>query len=106
MKKVDEKYVVIIDDNSFYDIYLWDKYTSCSNIDGLFYLDYKRGNNYKGEIIWSNNKPIVSCRDLLWDDLENEDELIEVLENDSKAKIYEAKQFNDDFIDKLEFCFS
>lgn len=76
MKKVDEKYVVIIDDNSFYDIDLWDKYTSCSNIDGLFYLDYKRGNNYKGEIIWSNNKPIVSCRDLLWDDLENEDELI------------------------------
>lgn len=76
MKKADEKYVVIIDDNSFYDIDLWDKYTSCSNIDGLFYLDYKRGNNYKGEIIWSNNKPIVSCRDLLWDDLENEDELI------------------------------
>ena len=76
MKKVDQKYVVIIDDNSFYDIDLWDKYTSCSNIDGLFYLDYKRNNNYKGEIIWSNNKPIVSCRDLLWDDLENEDELI------------------------------
>ena len=76
MKKVDEKYVVIIDDNSFYDIDLWDKYTSRSNIDGLFYLDYKRSNNYKGEIIWSNNKPIVSCRDLLWDDLENEDELI------------------------------
>ena len=76
MKKVDQKYVVIIDDNSFYDIDLWDKYTSCSNIDGLFYLDYKRNNNYKGEIIWSNNKPVVSCRDLLWADLENEDELI------------------------------
>lgn len=37
---------------------------------------------------------------------ENEDELIEVLENDSKAKIYEANQFNDDFIDKLEFDLS
>lgn len=37
---------------------------------------------------------------------ENEDELIEALENDSKAKIYEAKQFNDDFIDKLEFDLS
>ena len=37
---------------------------------------------------------------------ENEDELIEVLENDSKAKIYEAKQFNNDFIDKLEFDLS
>lgn len=37
---------------------------------------------------------------------ENEDELIEALENDSKAKIYEANQFNDDFIDKLEFDLS
>lgn len=37
---------------------------------------------------------------------ENEDELIEALENDSKAKIYEAKQFNNDFIDKLEFDLS
>ena len=37
---------------------------------------------------------------------ENEDELIEVLENDSKAKIYEANQFNNDFIDKLEFDLS
>ena len=37
---------------------------------------------------------------------ENEDELIEVLENDSKAKIYKANQFNNDFIDKLEFDLS
>lgn len=37
---------------------------------------------------------------------ENEDELIEALENDSKAKIYEANQFNNDFIDKLEFDLS
>lgn len=37
---------------------------------------------------------------------ENEDELIEALENDSKAKIYKANQFNNDFIDKLEFDLS
>lgn len=37
---------------------------------------------------------------------ENEYELIEALENDSKAKIYEANQFNNDFIDKLEFDLS
>lgn len=37
---------------------------------------------------------------------ENEDELIEALENDSKAKIYEVNQFNNDFIDKLEFDLS
>lgn len=77
MKKVDQNYVVIIDDNSLYKSDLWDKYTQCSNIDGLFYLDYKRNNNYKGQIVWSNNKPIVSCRDLLWGGLEEEDELIE-----------------------------
>ena len=76
MKKVDQKYVVIIDDNAFYESSIWDKYTDSSNVDGLFYLDYKRNNNYKGEITWSNNKPIVSCRDLLWNDLEDEAELI------------------------------
>ena len=76
MKKVDEKYVAIIDDSSFYDIKLWDKFTEKSNIQGLFYLDYHRHDNYHGEILWSNNKPIVSCRDLLWDSLENEDDLV------------------------------
>ncbi len=77
MKKVDEKYVSIIDDGSFYNNKLWDKFTSKSNIDGLFYLDYHKHDKYQGEIIWSNNKPIVSCRDLLWKDIESEDELVE-----------------------------
>ncbi|MCR1952043.1 hypothetical protein NSA50_13420 [Clostridium sp. DSM 100503] len=76
MKQVDQEYVLIIDDNSLYNEPLWDKYTTCSNIDGLFYLDYKKNNNYEGKIIWSNNKPVVSCRDLLWEGLEDEEELI------------------------------
>lgn len=76
MKQVDQKYVLIIDDNSLYDNSLWDKYTSRPNIEGLFYLDYKKNNNYEGKIVWSNDKPIVSCRDLLWNNLEDEEELI------------------------------
>ena len=76
MKKVDEKYVAIIDDSSFHNNELWDKFTIKPNIHGLFYLDYHRHDNYQGEIIWSNNKPIVSCRDLLWNSLESEDELV------------------------------
>lgn len=76
MKKVDQKYVLIIDDNALYKNNLWDKYTEHSNIDGLFYLDYKKNNNYNGEITWSNNKPIVSCRDLFWSGLEDEEELV------------------------------
>ncbi|SHI94794.1 Inositol hexakisphosphate [Clostridium cavendishii DSM 21758] len=75
MKKVDQKYVAIIDDNSFYNTKLWDKFTAKSNIEGLFYLDYHKHNNFHGEITWSNNKPIVSCRDLLWKNIESEDEL-------------------------------
>ena len=42
MKQVDQKYVLIIDDNALYDNSLLDKYTSCPNIEGLFYLDYKK----------------------------------------------------------------
>lgn len=76
MKEVDQKYIAIIDDASFYNIELWNKFTNKDNIKGLFYLDYHRHDNYHGEIIWSNNKPIVSCRDLLWASLENEDNLI------------------------------
>lgn len=77
MKEVNQKYVSIIDDSSFYDNTLWDKFTIKPNIQGLFYLDYHMHNNYHGEITWSNNKPIVSCRDLLWDGVESEADLVE-----------------------------
>ena len=76
MQKVNENYVAIIDDSAFYDIDLWNNFTNKPNIQGLFYLDYHRHDNYKGKILWSNNKPIVSCRDLLWNSIENEDELV------------------------------
>ncbi|MGO5065025.1 MULTISPECIES: GxGYxYP domain-containing protein [unclassified Clostridium] len=76
MKNVDEKYVTIIDDSSFNNNKLWDKFTDKSNIHGLFYLDYHRHDNYHGKINWSNNKPIASCRDLLWNNIESEDELV------------------------------
>lgn len=76
MQKVDEKYVAIIDDSAFNNIDLWNKFTKKSNIEGLFYLDYHRHDKFQGEILWSNRKPLVSCRDLLWSSLENEDELV------------------------------
>lgn len=79
MKNVDQRYVTIIDDSSFNNIKLWDKYTKEDNIHGLFYLDYARNNNYKGEIVWSNNKPVVSCRDLIWGGLEEESEFVNTI---------------------------
>ena len=76
MNEVDQKYVLILDDEAFYNKDLWDKYTCNSNIDALLYLNYDKNNAYDGKIIWSNNKPVISCRDLLWGGLEDENDLI------------------------------
>lgn len=77
MKNVDQNYVLILDDDALYKTNVWDKYTSNDNIHGLFYLNYYKNNSYEGKIVWSNNKPIVSCRDLLWWGLESENNLID-----------------------------
>jgi len=76
MAQVNQHHVLILDDEAFYRNDLWDKYTNKPNIKGLFYINYDKNNSYEGKIIWSNNKPIVACRDLLWAGLENENELI------------------------------
>lgn len=81
MSKVDQNYVLILDDEAFYKKDLWDKYTCNSNIDALLYLNYDINNAYKGKIIWSNDKPVISCRDLLWGGLEDENELISNINN-------------------------
>lgn len=77
MGKVDQKYVTILDDGSFEDKRLWDSFTAAPAIQGLFYLDYKKHDNYQGAMLWSNNKPVVSCRDLLWEGLESEQQLVD-----------------------------
>lgn len=76
MKRVDENYAAVIDDSSFNNLSLWKNFTERPQIQGLFYLDYKRHDNFKGKILWSNNKPLVSCRDILWEGLESEDDLV------------------------------
>ena len=81
MSLVNQNYVLILDDEAFYKKELWDKYTCNSSIDGLLYLNYDKNNAYNGKIIWSNNKPVISCRDLLWGGLEDENELINNINN-------------------------
>ena len=77
MKKVDQNYVLILDDEALYKTNIWDKYTCHDNIHGLLYLNYYKNNSYEGKILWSNNKPIVSCRDLLWWGLESETNIVD-----------------------------
>ncbi|CUN60489.1 dual specificity protein phosphatase [Clostridium disporicum] len=76
MANVDAHNVLILDDEAFYRKDLWDKYTCNSNIDGLLYLNYDINNAYNGKIIWSNDKPIISCRDLLLGGIEDENQLL------------------------------
>lgn len=81
MKNADQSYICILDDNALYKKDIWDKYTKQPNIEGIFYLDYKRQDNYAGDIVWSNKKPVVSCRKLLWSGIEDENSLVRDINN-------------------------
>ncbi|MEF9935370.1 MAG: GxGYxYP family putative glycoside hydrolase [Clostridium sp.] len=76
MGESDLKNVLILDNESFNNTKLWDNYTIQPNIQGILYLNYYIHNKYKGEIVWSNNKPVVSCRHNLWWGLESESNII------------------------------
>lgn len=67
MGKTDLSIVEIIDFNSFNNIGLWDKYTAESNIDGLIYLEYTDHSAQKGAVNWSNGKPVIAPRSVLWE---------------------------------------
>lgn len=86
MKKVQEHYAVILDNGAFFNSNSFDAYTSKSNIDGLIYLDYHKHNKYKGNIVLSNGKPVISCTDLLWEGIENNNELIASLKKQCMFK--------------------
>ncbi len=64
MGRADLSIVEIIDFN-LYNTSVWDKYTAQPNIDGLFFLEYSRYNSYNGTIVWSNDKPVISAREML-----------------------------------------
>lgn len=96
MGKVNQKYIAILDDWALFQKNVWAKYTDKENIEGIFYLNYNRQDDYKGLILWSNDKPIVSCRDLLWADIEEEDTLIEKINarvNSDQINIYEEAAY-------------
>lgn len=66
MKRSDLNIAEIVGNRAFNDLDTWDYYTAQPEIDGLFYIDYNNYALYKGKIIWSNGKPIISTRYNLW----------------------------------------
>lgn len=74
MERSDLSVVQIIDFDSFPDTALWSSYLKRPQIDGLIYLEYSRYDTHKGKVVWSNGKPVISARTMLWDGLNGADE--------------------------------
>jgi hypothetical protein len=53
---------------------LWDAYTIRPQVNGLIYLEYSRYDREAGRTVWSNDKPVVSARHMLWAGLDGADE--------------------------------
>jgi hypothetical protein len=74
MERADLSAVQIIDFDSFQDKKLWSSYLKHPQIDGLIYLEYSRYDSHKGKVVWSEGKPVISARTMLWDGLSGADE--------------------------------
>ena len=66
--------VQVLDFNSFNRVDLWNKYTAQPNLGAVLYLEYSRYDAPGGAVLWSNGKPVLSARRLLWDGLSGADE--------------------------------
>ena len=96
MKQVDQKYIAVLDDWAFPNKALWSKYTEQPNVEGIFYLNFSRQDDYDGKILWSNGKPVVACRNLLWAKLEEEDSLVHKINQrvaDGDTKVQDASAY-------------
>jgi hypothetical protein len=86
MERSDLSVVQIIDFDSFPDTNLWSSYLKRPQIDGLIYLEYSRYDSHKGKVVWSNGKPVISARTMLWDGLPGADEPSVIAELNASAR--------------------
>jgi hypothetical protein len=70
MKAADMRVLQTIGYGGFSRLDVWDKFTAQPNIDGIFYNNY--GGPNTGQVLFSNGKPVVEIRDVLWQGIEDE----------------------------------
>ena len=58
---------------------LIDLYTSQPDIKGLFYFEYDQYDRHRGKILWSNGKPVVTCKYMIWDGVRSPAQTAELL---------------------------
>lgn len=74
LARTDLSVVQILDFDALDSVETWDAYTAQPTVDGLLYLEYSRYDAGGGRIVWSNGKPVISARNMLWDGLPGADE--------------------------------
>ncbi|RZT13522.1 GxGYxY motif-containing protein [Kribbella sp. VKM Ac-2569] len=74
MGRADLSVAQIIDFDAFENTRLWSSYLKRPEIDGLIYLEYSRYDGLKGKVVWSEGKPVISARTMLWEGLDGADE--------------------------------
>ena len=70
MKAADMRVLQTIGYGGFSRLDVWDKFTMQPNIDGIFYNNY--GGPNTGQVLFSNGKPVIEIRDVLWKGIEDE----------------------------------
>jgi hypothetical protein len=74
MGRADLSVAQIIDFGAFENTRLWSSYLKHGELDGLIYLEYSRYDGLKGKVVWSEGKPVISARTMLWQGLDGADE--------------------------------
>lgn len=82
MKDVDMKLLAVKDDEEPVKG-VWDEFAKYKNIEGGFFM-YGKYKNYAGNIYWSNDKPLIYDREILWD---REDPLQSIEEHPAKVAV-------------------
>ena len=67
------------------DLSVFDQYTSLDEVDGIFYTDHSELDHFSGEIVWSNNKPVVSARFTINESIDEEIVMENLMDMDGKA---------------------
>ena len=70
MSRSNSKFLEILDDGGFTEEIIKD-FTKQNEIDGIFYIDYDDYAGMDGEVLWSNEKPVVSAKYRLWNGIED-----------------------------------
>jgi hypothetical protein len=70
MKAADLRVLQTIGSGGFDRMDVWEHFTAQPNIDGIFYNNY--GGPCTGRVLFSNGKPIVDIRGVLWKGIEDE----------------------------------